>query len=455
MKHRTFIVLGCLVAGGAQATLSYNEFYNGDLSYLYPGDTTTVLNLGVGENTVNGRLSSWGDFDTFAFNVPQATQLNGVSLSFGISTATGYFPSNQSATYGLSSGIGLPYAPYPNGNYAQTVNFSTTNPTSLFPLATPLGAGTYTIGDFTHNDFSSGYVDYSYTLNVQSLAPPPLPESFNRTIDPCIVTAWCADQYRETFDGSALTLSMTIGLNGSASNALKTTWTEGIEKYWGNLSYGSRFSIQDGLNKYPIYFNVDFVDSGSPSDFTVNVVDDIGRTETSTWYTTIAGWGNDFQDEAAAHEFGHFLGLYDEYKGGTLAPPLGLFGLGWLCDESKPLSDPVNANCDGLMGDLRKPTVDRYYENIVDDFANFTRRDVVLASSPFPPPTQSVSDYLDTVGEGTLGPSNRVPEPSTLWLLIWAAGIYVSRHKRSLRGINYLHQLAHKLFTSFRAHPCT
>lgn len=29
------------------------------------------------------------------------------------------------------------------------------------------------MGDFIHNDFSSGFVDYKYTLNVQSLAPPP------------------------------------------------------------------------------------------------------------------------------------------------------------------------------------------------------------------------------------------------------------------------------------------
>lgn len=80
MNHRTFIVLGCLAASGAQATVSYNEFVDGDLRYLYPGDTTTVLNLGAGENSVYGRLSSWGDYDTFAFSVPQATQLNrGVS----------------------------------------------------------------------------------------------------------------------------------------------------------------------------------------------------------------------------------------------------------------------------------------------------------------------------------------------------------------------------------------
>lgn len=184
MKYSTLIILSCLAAGGAQATtVSYNEFVSGDLPYLYPNSTASVLNLGVGQNTVYGRLSSWGDFDTFAFSVPQSTQLNSVSLSFGLSTATGYFPSNQSATYGLSSGIGLPYAPYPNGNYAQTVNFSSTTPTTLFSLAAPLGAGTYTIGDFSHNDFSSGFVDYAYTLNVQSLVPLGPPQPARLTLD--------------------------------------------------------------------------------------------------------------------------------------------------------------------------------------------------------------------------------------------------------------------------------
>ena len=222
-----------------------------------------------------------------------------------------------------------------------------------------------------------GLDNFALTLNV---TPSP-PDPFTRIVDPCSLAVWCADHYTESFDGSALTISMTLGVRGSPTEELQNNWAEGIEKYWGSEISGERFSIVDSSDRYPIYFDVNFVDGALPADFIISVVDGVGRTETSTWYTTLAGWGNDFQDEAAAHEFGHYLGLYDEYKGGTLEP----FGPGWLCDSSKPLSDPVNASCDGLMGDLRLPTLDRYYEDFLADFAEFTGRSVVLAGSPFPP----------------------------------------------------------------------
>lgn len=416
MKHRTFIVLGCLAAGGAQATLSYNEFYNGDLSYLYPGDTTTVLNLGVGQNTVYGRLSSWGDFDTFAFNVPQASQLNGVSLSFGISTATGYFPSNQSASYGLSSGIGLPYAPYPNGNYAQTVNFSTTNPTPLFPLATPLGAGTYTLGDFVHNDFSGGYVDYAYTLSVQLLTPPPIANGSYGVFTPNIPSSfpnYSPTSFGEGIGGASFDLNVIngsvvigvdIGLAGDiVGELMKSIWETGIENAWNNKYE----LVDDALNHYPMAFDVHFSEGLSApfADWVVDVHDQQANPNGSwvnsgNWYTSMPNLNscinNSTMGSIAAHEFGHFLGLYDEYTGGTIGP-LGIH----------------EGSDAGLMGPCpTMPVQERYFDTLLTNLNEELGRHLVFASAPgFSPIAELPSDAFFPPEQEQGG---EVPEPPTL-----------------------------------------
>src|SRR6185369_14220842 len=179
----TSVLAALFFAVDAHSTsVSYSETVSGDLPYLYPGDSFNVLNLGVGQNTVFGQLSSPFDNDTFAFTVPQSMQVSSISLSFSQGTAVGYYGLSVSAGYGLSPGIGLPYAPYPNGDFAQSVNFSTgASPSVLFPLAKPLGAGTYTIGDFYHNNFASGYEDYTFTLGVTSTVQPP-PKVFGISI---------------------------------------------------------------------------------------------------------------------------------------------------------------------------------------------------------------------------------------------------------------------------------
>lgn len=417
MNHRIFIALGFLAAGGTHAaTVSYFESVSGDLSYLYPGDTATVLNLGVGENTVYGRLSSWGDFDTFAFNVPQATQLNSVSLSIGISTATGYFPSNQSATYGLSSGIGLPYAPYPNGANAQTVNFSTTAPTTLFPLASPLSAGIYTIGDFSHNDFSSGFVDYLYRLNVQSLALPPIANGSYGVFAPSIpfsFPTYSLTSFGQGIGGAyfdlnvingSVVIGVDIGLAGDiVGDLMKSIWEAGIENAWSNKYE----LVDDAQNSYPITFDVRFSEGLSApfADWVVDVHDQQANpsgawVNSGNWYTSMPNLNscinNSTMGAIAAHEFGHFLGLYDEYTGGTIGP-LGI-------------REGADA---GLMGPCpTMPVQERYFDTLLTNLNDELGRHLVFAPAPgFSPIAELPSDAFFPPEQEQ---GSQVPEPPTL-----------------------------------------
>lgn len=83
------------------------------------------------------------------------------------------------------------------------------------------------------------------------------------------------------------------------------------------------------------------------------------------WYTESA-WGAEYQDEIAAHEAGHMLGLYDEYEGGALDP------------------DTLFTTTNSLMADLG-PTRRWHYEQILEWLGTRSGRDLSLAQSPLPP----------------------------------------------------------------------
>ena len=64
------------------------------------------------------------------------------------------------------------------------------------------------------------------------------------------------------------------------------------------------------------YYDIDWLSSITGSDHNVNLVQ---------WYTdNPSGRGYSQQSNIAAHEFGHMLGLFDEYNDGALDPITGL-----------------------------------------------------------------------------------------------------------------------------------
>jgi hypothetical protein len=129
-----------------------------------------------------------------------------------------------------------------------------------------------------------------------------------------------------------LMVDVDIRLTGySPSSTLRNRWENGIETIWST----DRFSV-------PISFNVDWVTTDY--DQTVDVANTDGRWSLSHWYTIGAsGWGDAYQEEEAAHEFGHMLSMWDEYAGGAVNP-----------------ENLINTG--GIMHTLNGPTLDYYYD---------------------------------------------------------------------------------------------
>jgi len=100
-------------------------------------------------------------------------------------------------------------------------------------------------------------------------------------------------------------------------------------------SYQNRVKteVESVWNKEPLILTIDF---GEPADQTVKLHKGIGHTNMTNWYSDYD------KPQYKAHEVGHMLGLFDEYKKGAT-------------------SDIISA--DGLMGNaMRAVMYERYYE---------------------------------------------------------------------------------------------
>ncbi|NES69112.1 MAG: hypothetical protein F6K24_29710, partial [Okeania sp. SIO2D1] len=204
-------------------------------------------------------------------------------------------------------------------------------------------------------------------------------------------------QYNWDFIDREMRISLDIELIGDDPGNWVNVWEEGIEGIWSN-----RYDIFDGYHTYPIVFDVEFIDRNA--DYTVTVHSESGRTNMTNWYLDRpAGWDNSYHDEIAAHEFGHMLGLYDEYEGGAVNPNIS-----------------PNIFTNSLMADLG-PTQPRHYQEILWLLQNETSRDLSLAFSPlwsYPmnPPIPDFHDHEELA-------SSSVPEP-TLVLALFSTTVF-------------------------------
>lgn len=120
--------------------------------------------------------------------------------------------------------------------------------------------------------------------------------------------------YDISFTNQDLLIDVDVFLTGfDAGQALKDIWEDGIESIWSN-----EFDLFDGTYYYDTVFNVDWLDSSTGADHTVFVHEGNGSVNLANWYTgNPSGWGYNNQGRVAAHEFGHMIGLLDEYAGGA------------------------------------------------------------------------------------------------------------------------------------------
>jgi hypothetical protein len=105
---------------------------------------------------------------------------------------------------------------------------------------------------------------------------------------------------------AAINLVPASGVRRPDLDKVKPIWEKGIERIWGH-----KYALQATANRqYPIVIDVSF--RGPRFHHDVIVRPGFGRTDELNWNI------ND-SPEIVAHEFGHMLGLYDEYERGALA----------------------------------------------------------------------------------------------------------------------------------------
>lgn len=154
--------------------------------------------------------------------------------------------------------------------------------------------------------------------------------------------------YTRGFDGTKLYKHLEIdfvfdaglGYTAAQQTAYKAAVEANIEGIWNN-----KFEMVDPTNGKKIPITVDVTTAG-PFNQTVNVHAGTGRADMINWYVNDSAGVN-------AHEFGHMLGLYDEYIGGAV--------------DKYP--NPTLSN-DGLMGlgalNAQPVMYSRYYEQYKD-----------------------------------------------------------------------------------------
>ncbi|WOI37922.1 hypothetical protein R1T43_02435 [Alteromonas sp. CI.11.F.A3] len=130
------------------------------------------------------------------------------------------------------------------------------------------------------------------------------------------IFGWNAS-YDIGFVNQDLLIDVDVYLTGyEPGSALRDIWEDGIESIWTNA-----FDLSDGTYFYDTVFNVDWLSTNVGADHTVTVIKGNGNVNLTRWYTgRPSGYSYSRQGVIAAHEFGHMIGLFDEYTGGALDP---------------------------------------------------------------------------------------------------------------------------------------
>lgn len=188
-------------------------------------------------------------------------------------------------------------------------------------------------------------------------------------------------------------------------NILRLLFQQGIQETWGRQGV---LTDKDHLSTYPIRFRLNFVDESDPNAVVVNVFNrkpvGMERFDALNWYIDR---DSDLLKKTVAHEYGHLMGLYDEYS-----PSVG-----------DPVLHPINPITDstGIMGDLLGMPELRHYEFIESWARSKTNVDIVLGRAP----------GFETGVTGLLPHSpiggTSVPVPPALALLAIGAGMIATR----------------------------
>ena len=170
-------------------------------------------------------------------------------------------------------------------------------------------------------------------------------------------------------------------------------------------------------------------------DYTINLIDETGRSDVFNWYLDEIAWGSRFEDEKAAHEFGHLLGLFDEYSGAS--NPFAESGD--LCSFTNfPITGgtlPFKTGnwCGSLMSDLGS-TQERYYERLFELSGLDQSLNPVFGMAPegyyaFDVLTGTVDDGIIEVSDPSIA---SVPVPASGFLLLGSIGLLIGRRRSAI-----------------------
>jgi hypothetical protein len=197
---------------------------------------------------------------------------------------------------------------------------------------------------------------------------------------------------------NTIEVGLTIRLIGDdPGDALINIWKTGIESIWS-----TRYTVIDGTYTYPLHFYATFLraDEIGPADVMVEVTHGDGSDNMRHWYTGSPARNVSvaFQDRAAAHEFGHMLGLYDDNPQSTIQNPVN------------PRDDNTSIMA-GVHG-IAKPY---HYEAILEWLGGKTGRQMILGNLPgFDDPLPG-EPFLES--EFEIEP---VPEPNAFTIMLTA-----------------------------------
>lgn len=117
------------------------------------------------------------------------------------------------------------------------------------------------------------------------------------------------------------------------TGAMKTKWKNEIEAYWNNVFVAHRKNCKRGKDcdcsnhccKFDIKIVCSFVNSGQHTTVDVHPGACVGPWGSASWWYSTTWWERRspvVPTSVRAHEFGHNMGLFDEYKGGATAPSI-------------------------------------------------------------------------------------------------------------------------------------
>lgn len=247
---------------------------------------------------------------------------------------------------------------------------------------------------------------------------PDIPSSFPKYTPTSFGQGLGGAYYDLNVINGSVVIGVDVGLAGDVvGDAIKSIWETGIENAWSNKYE----LVDDALNRYPIAFDVRFSEGlAAPfADWVVDVHDQQANqhgdwVNTANWYTSMPDLNscinNSTRGAIAAHEFGHFLGLYDEYTNGDIGP-LGIH-------------EGADA---GTMGPCpTMPVQDRYFDALLANLNDELGRHLILAPAPgFSPIAELPSDAFFPPEQG-----GQVPEPPTVLLAGTAIMYCIARSGR-------------------------